>query len=71
MVCLIFMTEVFIAELRCFDNLTLNILLCYNAFVARETAAVVSDTYRKGGVDVEEIISFTLLVMIIVLYIKK
>ena len=39
--------------------------------VAREAAAVVSDTSMKGGVDVEEIISFTLLVMIIVLYIKK
>ena len=39
--------------------------------VARETAAVVSDTSTKGGVDMEEIISFTLLVMIIILYIKK
>ena len=39
--------------------------------VARETTAVVSDTSMKGGVDVEEIISFTLLVMIIILYIKK
>ena len=47
-----------------------------NRFVRRqggnpETAAVVSDTSMKGGVDVEEIISFTLLVMIIILYIKR
>lgn len=39
--------------------------------IARETVAVVSDTSMKGGVDVEEIISFTLLVMIIILYIKR
>ena len=39
--------------------------------VARETAAVVSDTSMKGGVNVEEIISFTLLVMIIIIYIQK
>ena len=37
----------------------------------RGTMAVVSDTLPKGGVDVEEIISFALIVMIIVLYIKK
>jgi len=36
-----------------------------------KTAAVVSDTYRKEVLFMEEIISFTLLVMVIIIYIKK
>ncbi len=33
--------------------------------------AVVSDTSLKGGVTMEYVLSFTLLVMIIIIYIKK
>ena len=40
-------------------------------FVDKGMTAVVSDTSRKGVFIMEEIISFTLLVMIIILYIKK
>ena len=39
--------------------------------VARETVAVVSDTSMKGGVVMEYVLSFTLLVMIIIIYIKR
>lgn len=37
----------------------------------RETAAVVSDTYPKGGVVMEHFLSFALIVMIIIAYIEK
>lgn len=45
--------------------------VCYNFTIARETVAVVSDTSMKGGVVMEYVLSFTLLVLIIIIYIKK
>ena len=47
-------------------------LLWYNSEHNKsETAAVVSDTSYKGGAVMAEVISFTLLVLIIIVYIKR
>ena len=62
----------------CIGDITilgLSVTACvwYNILAVEKNgiAAVVSDTYRKGVLPMQEIIAFTLIVMIIIAYIEK